>query len=172
LFYPLDYIQTRLISNVILPNSVWYEKREFTGIKDVIRQTRGLEGPVGFYRGIVPFSIYSFIFSTSTLSGIYLPRYFQTNQISQPLNYAMYFLVGALSMNVLAYPFEVISRRMMLTSGEPVKYKSFIDALIKIQRQEGIKSLYRGYSIHFCTMFGTALIGAFAFLSPNENKLD
>lgn len=43
-----------------------------------------------------------------------------------------------------AYPFDTIRRRMMMTSGEGVHYKSFIDAGRKIIAKEGIKSMFAG----------------------------
>jgi len=43
-----------------------------------------------------------------------------------------------------AYPLDTIRRRMMMTSGEKVQYKNWIDAGRQIVAKEGAKSLFRG----------------------------
>lgn len=45
---------------------------------------------------------------------------------------------------VASYPLDTIRRRMMMTSGEAVKYKSSFDAGRQIVAAEGIKSLFKG----------------------------
>lgn len=48
-----------------------------------------------------------------------------------------------------AYPVDTIRRRMMMTSGEAVKYKSSFDAFQQIVRKEGYKSLFKGGGANF-----------------------
>lgn len=43
-----------------------------------------------------------------------------------------------------SYPIDTIRRRMMMTSGEAVKYKSSTDAFCQIVAREGYKSLFKG----------------------------
>ncbi|KAD3337231.1 hypothetical protein E3N88_32751 [Mikania micrantha] len=43
-----------------------------------------------------------------------------------------------------AYPIDTVRRRMMMTSGEAVKYKSSLDAFNQIVKKEGAKSLFKG----------------------------
>jgi len=45
---------------------------------------------------------------------------------------------------IASYPLDTIRRRMMMTSGEAVKYKSSIDAASQIIKKEGVKSLFKG----------------------------
>lgn len=45
---------------------------------------------------------------------------------------------------ICAYPFDTLRRRMMLTSGQPSKYRHAIHALSEIIRLEGFWALYRG----------------------------
>ncbi|KAM3748182.1 hypothetical protein ACB098_05G089100 [Castanea mollissima] len=42
------------------------------------------------------------------------------------------------------YPLDTVNRRMMMTSGEVVKYQSSTHAVAEIIRNEGVKSLYKG----------------------------
>uniref|UniRef100_M4E3R4 Hydroxyproline O-arabinosyltransferase-like domain-containing protein n=1 Tax=Brassica campestris TaxID=3711 RepID=M4E3R4_BRACM len=43
-----------------------------------------------------------------------------------------------------SYPIDTVRRRMMMTSGEAVKYKSSMDAFQQILKKEGPKSLFKG----------------------------
>jgi solute carrier family 25 (mitochondrial adenine nucleotide translocator), member 4/5/6/31 len=45
---------------------------------------------------------------------------------------------------IASYPLDTIRRRMMMTSGEAVKYKSSFDAASQIVAKEGVKSLFKG----------------------------
>lgn len=46
--------------------------------------------------------------------------------------------------SLAAYPLDTVRRRMMMTSGEKVHYKSTIDAFRQIIANEGVKSLMKG----------------------------
>jgi len=43
-----------------------------------------------------------------------------------------------------SYPLDTVRRRMMMTSGEAVKYKSSLHAFQEIVAKEGAKSLFKG----------------------------
>lgn len=45
---------------------------------------------------------------------------------------------------IASYPLDTVRRRMMMTSGEAVKYKSSFDAFQQIVAKEGTKSLFKG----------------------------
>jgi len=45
---------------------------------------------------------------------------------------------------LMAYPIDTVRRRMMMTSGEAVKYSGAIDATMQIVRKEGSMALMRG----------------------------
>lgn len=57
------------------------------------------------------------------------------------------FLLGwgiTIGAGLASYPLDTVRRRMMMTSGEAVKYKSSMDALKQILQNEGSKSLFKG----------------------------
>jgi len=57
------------------------------------------------------------------------------------------FLLGwviTIGAGLASYPIDTIRRRMMMTSGEAVKYKSSFDAFQAIVAKEGVKSLFKG----------------------------
>lgn len=43
-----------------------------------------------------------------------------------------------------SYPIDTVRRRMMMTSGEAVKYKGSFDCFAQILKNEGAKSLFKG----------------------------
>ena len=49
-----------------------------------------------------------------------------------------------ISAGLVSYPIDTIRRRMMMTSGEAVKYKGSIDCTIQILKKEGPMSLMKG----------------------------
>merc|ERR1712193_192720 len=62
-------------------------------------------------------------------------------------NFLASFLLGwtvTTTAGVASYPLDTIRRRMMMTSGEAVKYKSSLDAASQIIAKEGTKSLFKG----------------------------
>ena len=50
----------------------------------------------------------------------------------------------AVCQKMATYPLDTVNRRMMMTSGEVVKYRSSMHAFAEIIRNEGVKSLYKG----------------------------
>jgi hypothetical protein len=48
------------------------------------------------------------------------------------------------SAGLASYPIDTIRRRMMMTSGEAVKYKGSIDCFLQVSRNEGVMSLMKG----------------------------
>lgn len=61
---------------------------------------------------------------------------------------------------VCAYPFDTVRRRMMLTSGQPVKYRNAMHAFHEIIRLEGFTALFRGVTANM--LLGVAGAGVLA----------
>ncbi|RAK99057.1 putative mitochondrial ADP,ATP carrier protein (Ant) [Aspergillus ibericus CBS 121593] len=142
--YSLDYARTRLANDA--KSAKGGGDRQFNGLVDVYKKTLASDGIAGLYRGFGP-----------SVAGIVVYRglYFGMYDSIKPV-----VLVGALEGNFLAsfllgwtvttgagiasYPLDTIRRRMMMTSGEAVKYKSSMDACRQIVAKEGVKSLFKG----------------------------
>ncbi|GKZ17995.1 hypothetical protein AbraIFM66951_001527 [Aspergillus brasiliensis] len=142
--YSLDYARTRLANDA--KSAKGGGDRQFNGLVDVYKKTLASDGIAGLYRGFGP-----------SVAGIVVYRglYFGMYDSIKPV-----VLVGALEGNFLAsfllgwtvttgagiasYPLDTIRRRMMMTSGEAVKYKSSMDAARQIIAKEGVKSLFKG----------------------------
>jgi len=141
--YSLDYARTRLANDA---KGKGGSDRQFNGLVDVYKKTLASDGIAGLYRGFGP-----------SVAGIVVYRglYFGLYDSIKPV-----LLVGPLEGNFLAsfalgwgvttgagiasYPLDTIRRRMMMTSGEAVKYKSSMDAGRQIVAKEGVKSLFKG----------------------------
>jgi len=59
--------------------------------------------------------------------------------VSFALGYAVTVTAGLAS-----YPIDTIRRRMMMTSGQAVKYKGSVDCAVQIVKKEGVSSLFKG----------------------------
>ncbi|KAK3207139.1 hypothetical protein Dsin_021185 [Dipteronia sinensis] len=65
----------------------------------------------------------------------------QNNPVAGPMaNYALNIICAKLP----TYPMDTVCRRMMMRSGEAVKYKNCWNAFSQILKNDGVKSLYKG----------------------------
>lgn len=142
--YHLDYARTRLSSDA---KSIKFGgERQFNGLIDVYRKTLASDGIAGLYRG----------FNISCVgSAVYRGLYFGLYDSLKPVvltgklqdSFFASFGLGWLvtnSASLASYPIDTVRRRMMMTSGEAVKYKSSLDAFSQIVKKEGVKSLFKG----------------------------
>jgi len=143
--YSLDYARTRLANDNKSAKKGGGE-RQFNGLIDVYRKTLATDGIAGLYRG---FNI--------SCAGIIVYRglYFGLFDSLKPLlltgnmkdNFFASFLLGwaiTIVAGLASYPIDTIRRRMMMTSGEAVKYSSSLQAFGVIVKNEGWKSLFKG----------------------------
>ena len=52
--------------------------------------------------------------------------------------------VVTITSGLISYPIDTIRRRMMMTSGEAVKYKGSMDCAVQVIKNEGFMSLMKG----------------------------
>lgn len=53
-------------------------------------------------------------------------------------------VVVTITSGLISYPIDTIRRRMMMTSGEAVKYKGSIDCAVTVMKSEGFMALMKG----------------------------
>ncbi|KAH7910516.1 mitochondrial carrier domain-containing protein [Hygrophoropsis aurantiaca] len=142
--YSLDYARTRLSADG--KSSAKGGQRQFSGLIDVYKQTLRSDGIAGLYRGFVPNVV-----GICVYRGLYFGGYDTVKDIvligNLKGNFLASFAVGwacTTGAALAAYPMDTIRRRMMMTSGEKVQYKSFIDAGRQIVVKEGAKTLFAG----------------------------
>ncbi len=60
--------------------------------------------------------------------------------------YPLWYVISVvtISAGLVSYPIDTIRRRMMMTSGQAVKYKGSVDCFMQIMKSEGFMSLMKG----------------------------
>ncbi|KAF8779208.1 hypothetical protein HU200_002885 [Digitaria exilis] len=128
--YSLDYARTRLTNDY--KASKGGGERQFNGLLDVYRKTLRSDGVAGLYRG--------FNVSVVGIVPVLLTGKLQDNFFAS-LGLGWMITNGA---SMASYPLDTVRRRMMMTSGEAVKYKSAMDCFAQIVKNEGPRSLFKG----------------------------
>jgi len=144
--YSLDYARTRLANDN--KSAKKGGERQFNGLLDVYRKTMKTDGITGLYRG---FNIS--VVGIVVYRGLYFGLYDSLKPFLAPLDhnpvalgFASFFLGWGITIGagLASYPIDTVRRRMMMTSGEAVKYKSSAHAFAEIVKKEGTKSLFKG----------------------------
>lgn len=138
--YSLDYARTRLANDAKSKGT----ERQFNGLIDVYAKTLKSDGIVGLYRGFVISCVGIIVYR-----GFYFGLYdtLKPMLLGDDASLVLSFLLGygvTVSSGLASYPIDTIRRRMMMTSGQAVKYKGSIDCTIQILKNEGFMSLMKG----------------------------
>nr|AFK40369.1 unknown [Lotus japonicus] len=141
--YSLDYARTRLANDVKSTKKGGGE-RKYNGLVDVYKKTLATDGIAGLYRGFVISCVGIIIYR-----GCYFGFYDTLKPIllGPDAGIALSFLLGygvTVTSGLISYPVDTIRRRMMMTSGQAVKYKGSLDCMFSIIRTEGVASLFKG----------------------------
>lgn len=138
--YSLDYARTRLANDAKGKGG----ERQFNGLVDVYVKTIKSDGIQGLYRGFVISAVGIFIYR-----GMYFGLYdtLKPLLLGADAGVALSFALGwvvTITAGLMSYPIDTIRRRMMMTSGAAVKYKSSIDCGMQVMKNEGFMSLMKG----------------------------
>jgi solute carrier family 25 (adenine nucleotide translocator) protein 4/5/6/31 len=140
--YSLDYARTRLANDA--KSAKKGGERQYNGLIDLYKKTLATDGIAGLYRGFVISCVGIFIYR-----GMYFGLYDTLKPILLGPNsgFVISFCLGYLvtvTAGLMSYPIDTIRRRMMMTSGEAVKYKGSVDCFFQILKGEGFMSLMNG----------------------------
>jgi len=141
--YSLDYARTRL-ANDTKSSKKGGGERQFNGLIDVYTKTLKTDGIQGLYRGFVISCVGIIVYR-----GCYFGFYDTLKPIvlGDNAGLAASFVLGyvvTISSGLVSYPIDTIRRRMMMTSGEAVKYKGSVDCAVQVIKSEGFMSLMKG----------------------------
>jgi solute carrier family 25 (adenine nucleotide translocator) protein 4/5/6/31 len=142
--YSLDYARTRLANDA--KNAKKGGERQFNGLVDVYSKTLKSDGIAGLYRGFVVSCVGIIVYRGcyfgffDSLKPVLLVGDLKNSFLA---SFALGWVV-TIGAGLASYPLDTIRRRMMMTSGEAVKYKSSMDAGMQIVAKEGVKSLFKG----------------------------
>jgi len=140
--YSLDYCRTRLANDAKAGKKGG--ERQFNGMIDVYAKTIKSDGFVGLYRGFV-ISCVGIVVYRGCYFGFYdtLKPIVLGEDAGLMVSFALGYIVTITS-GLISYPIDTIRRRMMMTSGEAVKYKGSIDCARVVIKTEGFMSLMKG----------------------------
>merc|ERR1712203_185213 len=138
--YSLDYARTRLANDAKGKGG----ERQFNGLIDVYVKTIKSDGIQGLYRVFVISCVGIFIYR-----GMYFGLYDSLKPILLGDNASVFlsFILGwivTVTAGLMSYPIDTIRRRMMMTSGQAVKYKGSMDCAVQILKNEGFMSMMKG----------------------------
>jgi len=138
--YSLDFCRTKLAADAKGKGG----ERQYKGLIDVYKQTIATDGVAGLYRGFAISAVGIFIYR-----GLYFGMYDSLKPIilGPDSGFLASFLLGwvvTVGASSASYPIDTIRRRMMMTSGTGVHYKSAFDAGGQILKNEGITSFFKG----------------------------
>jgi solute carrier family 25 (adenine nucleotide translocator) protein 4/5/6/31 len=143
--YSLDYARTRLANDNKSAKKGGGE-RQFNGLIDVYTKTIKSDGIQGLYRGFNISCVGIIVYR-----GLYFGMYDSLKPVlltgSMENSFLGSFLLGwgiTIGAGLASYPIDTVRRRMMMTSGEAVKYTSSMHAFTEIVKKEGTKSLFKG----------------------------
>jgi len=142
--YSLDFARTRLANDAKSAGKGGGE-RQFNGLIDVYKKTLASDGIAGLYRGFV-ISCVGIVVYRGFYFGLYdslKPILFKDENTSLFLTFILGYTV-TVSSGLLSYPIDTIRRRMMMTSGQAVKYKGSMDCAMQIMKNEGFMSMMKG----------------------------
>jgi solute carrier family 25 (adenine nucleotide translocator) protein 4/5/6/31 len=142
--YSLDYARTRLANDN--KSAKKGGERQFNGLMDVYRKTLASDGIAGLYRGFTISCVGIIVYR-----GLYFGMYDSLKPVvltgTMKDSFIGSFFLGwaiTIAAGLASYPIDTVRRRMMMTSGEAVKYKSSIHAFGQIIAKEGVPSLFKG----------------------------
>lgn len=142
--YSLDYARTRLANDNKAAKKGG--SREFNGLIDVYRKTLATDGVVGLYRGFV-ISAVGIVVYRGLYFGMYdsLKPLVLRGQMKDSFIGAFFLGWGiTIGAGLASYPIDTVRRRMMMTSGQAVKYRGSMHCFSEVVKNEGTKSLFKG----------------------------
>lgn len=155
--YSLDYARTRLTNDS--KSAKKGGQKQFSGLIDVYKQTMAKDGIAGLYRGFVISFVGIFIYR-----GLYFGMFDSCKPLmptkyrdSFTANFLLGYVITVFS-GLASYPIDTIRRRMMMTSGEAVKYDGSIHCAKEIFKNEGMKSFFKGAGANILRGIAGALV--------------
>ncbi|EFJ05722.1 hypothetical protein SELMODRAFT_230650 [Selaginella moellendorffii] len=145
--YSLDYARTRLANDAKAAKKAGVAgERQFNGLLDVYKKTMATDGIGGLYRGFTISCVGIIVYR-----GLYFGMYDSLKPVlltgSLEGNFLASFFLGwgiTTGAGLASYPIDTVRRRMMMTSGQAVKYNGSMDCFKQIIKNEGTKSLFKG----------------------------
>jgi len=142
--YSLDYARTRLANDTKSAKKGGSAERQYNGLVDVYKKTIASDGIAGLYRGFV-ISCVGIIVYRGCYFGFYdtLKPILLGDDAGVVISFVLGYAV-TVAAGLCSYPIDTIRRRMMMTSGEAVKYSGSFDCAVQVFKNEGVTSFFKG----------------------------
>merc|ERR1719291_883484 len=137
----------------------------YTSLVDVYKKTLASDGIAGLYRGFAISSVGIFVYR-----GLYFGLYdtvmpnvpeFENQAVTLSVRFTVSYIVTVVA-GLASYPIDTIRRRMMMTSGQAVKYSGSFDCAVKVIKTEGVTSLFKGAGANILRgMAGAGVLAGF-----------
>ena|SRR3990167_7482078 len=151
---PFDYARVRLAADVLKTNE---SQRQFAGLVDVWKRTIQKDGFFSMYRGLV-----STVAGIIVYRGSYFGLYDTFVHIIKSDDLTTKFAIGyctTLTAGSLAYPFDTIRKRMMMTCLEENRYATSLHCAKHILVHDGIRGFFHGFFVQtFASVTGAILL--------------
>mmetsp|Transcript_5622 Transcript_5622/g.7865 ORF Transcript_5622/g.7865 Transcript_5622/m.7865 type:complete len:301 (+) Transcript_5622:104-1006(+) len=163
--HPLDLAKVRLQT----------QRHLYKGAIDCLFKVAKHEGIAGLYKGLAP-PLVSLTFLNSLSFGAYSQFKQTLSQNSQQSHTLHHFLAGGLtgiSAGIFSTPFEMVKVRAQLDNVTTKRFKGSFDCAKHLIKENGIKSLYLGYSVNtvrefaFCSVYFGIYEKAKVYLTQN-----
>jgi len=160
--YSLDYARTRLANDTKSAKKGGGGERQFNGLFDVYKKTLASDGIGGLYRGFVISCVGIIVYR-----GCYFGFYdtLKPMLLGEDASLVASFCLGygvTVAAGLASYPIDTIRRRMMMTSGEAVKYSGSLDCAVQVLKSEGIASFFKGAGANILRgMAGAGVLAGF-----------
>jgi len=160
--YSLDYARTRLANDAKSAKKGGSGERQYNGLVDVYKKTIASDGVAGLYRGFVISCVGIIVYR-----GCYFGFYdtLKPIMLGEDAGVLISFCLGyavTVAAGLCSYPIDTIRRRMMMTSGEAVKYSGSFDCAVQVMKNEGITSFFKGAGANILRgMAGAGVLAGF-----------
>lgn len=156
LLYPLDFIRTRLATDV----GAKIEQREFKNMRDVVASIMKAEGVSGLYRGVSISIVFAFVYRALYFGIFDSGKDVLFKNMNETSVWKVWLLAQSATLvsGQIAYPFDTVRRRLMMQSGrKDLLYKNSFDCSRKIYEKEGINGFFKGAASNVFRGTGAAL---------------
>jgi len=161
--YSLDYARTRLANDTkSAKKGGGGGERQYSGLIDVYKKTLASDGFAGLYRGFVISCVGIIVYR-----GCYFGFYdtLKPIMLGEDAGLLLSFCLGygvTVAAGLASYPIDTIRRRMMMTSGQAVKYNGSIDCAVQVMKTEGPMSFMKGAGANILRgMAGAGVLAGF-----------
>jgi len=150
--YPLDFARTRLAADIGKER----HELQYRGLTDCIKQTY----KSGLYRGFGVSVLGIIVYRACFFGGYDTAKRMLFNDPNA--NVVLKFIVAQVTTAIsglISYPLDTVRRRMMMQSGQAEKqYKSSLDCIIKIYKNNGPSAFFKGAGTNILRGAGGSLV--------------